>query len=64
LGIKAASEMIVGGAASSTSGNASVGSPATVLVRTGPWETTSAALVLNSFNVDGGLLITCVATTF
>jgi hypothetical protein len=64
LGTIAVFELAVGGAASSTSGNASVGLTGTILVRFGSWEITSSVLAFNSFNVDGGLLITCGAATF
>jgi hypothetical protein len=59
-----ASELGVGGNASSTSGNASGGLRGTVLVRSDPWETILSVLALYSFNGNGGLLTTCGVATF
>jgi len=52
-----ASALSVGGAASTTSGNASAGLTGTILVRFGSGDTAA------SIDVDGGFLITCVAVT-
>ncbi|MBT3891159.1 MAG: hypothetical protein HOF72_11080 [Planctomycetaceae bacterium] len=60
----ATSKLEVDGTASGTSGNKFVELTGAIWGGFSSWETTSPALALNSFNVDGGLLITCGAATF